>query len=474
MVVGSYSINDSREYIADNEVRGSNMSMSTGGDAEAQKKADNAAGGDDDYEPYANRNVKHPTSYGDTLFHIMKASLGTGILALPSAFRNAGYVTGVVGTLVIGFFCTYCVHLLVGAQYELCRRRKIPSLTYPQIAEVAIGEGPTRLRWLAPYGRKVTLVFLILCEVGANCIYVIFVASNLKAVFDHYYGDHDVRLYVLAIFLPLLLLCWVRNLKFLAPFSAFASGVTIISFGITLYYVFTDIPSLKDRTEVAGVHELPLFFGTVMFSMSAIGIIMPLENEMKKPKNFTSTFGVLNVAMLSIALIYAAFGFFGYLKYGEEVLGSITLNLPPTEILAQSVRIMQSVAIFCTFAIPHYIVFDIMWNRGIKLKLEKNKCTLFWEYVFRSAIVILTFLSAVMVPNLELFISFNGALCLPFMSIGFPAIVDLFTFWDHRQGSDKVILVLKNCLVMLIGLVGFVTGVNASVRAMIHEYYKTV
>lgn len=44
---------------------------------------------------------------------------------------------------------------------------------------------------------------------------------------------------------------------------------------------------------------------------------MPLENEMKKPKNFTSTFGVLNVAMLSIAIIYAMFGFFGYVKYGK-------------------------------------------------------------------------------------------------------------------------------------------------------------
>lgn len=469
MVVKSYAINDSREYIADNEVTGSTMSL---GDVESQNKSPTTATDDKPYEPYDNRNVKHPTTYKDSLFHMLKASLGTGILALPNAFKNAGYVTGIAGTLIIGVFCTYCVHLLVRAQYELCRRKKIPSLTYPQIAEVALSEGPPRWRWLAPYGRKVVLVFLILCELGANCIYIIFVASNLKAVFDHYYGEHHIQLYIALIFLPLLLLCWIRNLKYLAPFSAFASAVTIISFGIVLYYVFTDIPALKERTTVGPVHELPLFFGTVMFSMSAIGIIMPLENEMKKPKNFTSTFGVLNVAMLSIAIIYAMFGFFGYVKYGEEVLGSITLNLPATEVLAQSVRLMQSVAIFCTFAIPNYIVFDIVWNRGIKLKLEKNKCNLLWEYVFRTAIVILTFLCAVMVPNLELFISFNGALCLPFMSIGFPAIVDLLTFWDNYQGSAKVWFVLRNILVMLVGLVGFVTGVNASVTAMYHEIIR--
>ncbi|XP_008484835.1 proton-coupled amino acid transporter-like protein CG1139, partial [Diaphorina citri] len=107
MVVKSYTINDSREYIADNEVRGSNLSM---GDTEAQRNEKTPP--DDQYDPYANRNVKHPTSYGDSLFHMLKASLGTGILALPNAFKNVGYVTGVVGTLVIGLFCTYCIHLL--------------------------------------------------------------------------------------------------------------------------------------------------------------------------------------------------------------------------------------------------------------------------------------------------------------------------------------------------------------------------
>ena len=55
---------------------------------------------------------------------------------------------------------------------------------------------------------------------------------------------------------------------------------------------------------------------------------MPLENEMKKPEKFGSTFGVLNMSMLPIIGLYSLVGFFGFLKYGTATEGSITLNLP--------------------------------------------------------------------------------------------------------------------------------------------------
>lgn len=45
--------------------------------------------------------------------HLLKSSLGTGILAIPSAVKAAGIVIGVVGTILIGILCTHTIHLLV-------------------------------------------------------------------------------------------------------------------------------------------------------------------------------------------------------------------------------------------------------------------------------------------------------------------------------------------------------------------------
>lgn len=62
--------------------------------------------------------------------------------------------------------------------------------------------------------------------------------------------------------------------------------------------------------------------------MEGIGVVMPIENEMKNPKQFLGCPGVLNVAMVIVISLYAIFGFFGYVQYGDNVKGSITLNLP--------------------------------------------------------------------------------------------------------------------------------------------------
>lgn len=80
------------------------------------------------------------------MLHLLKGSLGTGILAMPRAFFNAGYVVGLIATFVIGLFCTYCMRILVRSEYELCKRRQIPSMSYPATAEAALEEGPMWLR----------------------------------------------------------------------------------------------------------------------------------------------------------------------------------------------------------------------------------------------------------------------------------------------------------------------------------------
>lgn len=77
--------------------------------------------------------------------------------------------------------------------------------------------------------------------------------------------------------------------------------------------------------------QLPLYFGTAIYAFEGIGVVLPLENQMKHPKDLGGWNGVLNTAMVIVSCLYIAVGFFGYLKYGDDVLGSITLNLPVEE-----------------------------------------------------------------------------------------------------------------------------------------------
>ena len=63
-----------------------------------------------------------------------------------------------------------------------------------------------------------------------------------------------------------------------------------------------------------------------------ISKVLPLKNEMEKPKYFQRPLGVLNTGMAVVIILITGVGFIGYLKWGEEVEGSLTLNLPPEDV----------------------------------------------------------------------------------------------------------------------------------------------
>lgn len=87
----------------------------------------------DCYDPHAHRNVEHPTSNYDTMIHLLKGNIGTGILAMPEAFKNSGLYLGLFGIMAIGFICTHCMHILLDCAHDLCRRRKICAMGYAEV-----------------------------------------------------------------------------------------------------------------------------------------------------------------------------------------------------------------------------------------------------------------------------------------------------------------------------------------------------
>lgn len=131
------------------------------------------------------------------------------------------------------------------------------------------------------------------------------------------------------VFLPMLLPSLITNLKYLAPFSMMANVLLSVGVCVVFYYAFTDTPSISERRLIGEFSTIPLFFGTVMYAVEGIAMVLPLKNSMKHPEKFESTMGVMNVGMTIMIGIFLTFGFFGYLKWGDNVEGSLTLNLPP-------------------------------------------------------------------------------------------------------------------------------------------------
>lgn len=178
------------------------------------------------------------------------------------------------------------------------------------------------------YFRQTITTFLCITQVGFCCVYFLFVALNLKEVFDHYFIILDVRIYLMLMLFPMILLNLLKNLKYLTPVSFLASILTIIGLAITFVYILHDLPHTDTVDGFASWSTLPLYFGTAIYAFEGIGVVLPLENNMRNPQDFIGFTGVLNTSMVIVACLYTSVGFFGYLKYGKNVKGSITLNLP--------------------------------------------------------------------------------------------------------------------------------------------------
>lgn len=424
------------------------------------------------YDPFKHRHLEHPTTDLDTLIHLLKGSLGTGILSMPMAIKNAGLFFGLVATFVIGFICTYCVHVLVKCAHELCRRTRVPSLDFADVAETAFSCGPPSVQKFSRLARAVINTFLVVDLLGCCCVYIVFVAGNLQQVVSHLTGyEMTIQMYMVAMLPPLILINLVRNLKYLSPFSMVANVLIGTGMAITMYYVLTDAPSVTERPYFSSVTQLPLFFGTAIFALEGIGVVMPLENNMKTPTHFIGCPGVLNTGMAIVVSLYACVGFFGYLKYGDTTEASITLNLDPDDPLAQSVKLMIALAIFLTYALQFYVPMEIIRKGFIDVHLRKYPVAA--EYVIRVLTVIATVGIAIAIPHLGPFISLVGAVCLSTLGLMFPAVIEMVTFWDIPGGLGTYNWkIYKNLAVIAFGLLGFVTGTYVSVEEIIAEFHK--
>ncbi|KAG5876954.1 hypothetical protein JTB14_017191 [Gonioctena quinquepunctata] len=310
----------------------------------------------DNYNPYEHRHLQYSNTFSGALIHILKGSLGSGLLAVPRAFMNAGLLVGSLGTIFIGIICTHTVHLLVAASKKVCIETKTPSLGFPETAEAVFQNGPAGLR--------------------SNAVYIVFISESITKLVAYYHPPaQDWGEYFKIVLLILLIFfCQIRELKQLVPFSFIANLTMVTAFGITAYYMFKEIKDVdvSDRKMATGLSGIPSFFSTIVFAMEGIGTIMPVENTMVTD-SFIGCPGVLNSAMTMVVIFYTAVGFCGYVAYGDKTEATITQNLPSQDVLAQVVQACISIAIFFTFMLQYYVPIDITWRRLSPTCPKKNK-----------------------------------------------------------------------------------------------------
>ncbi|XP_011676647.1 proton-coupled amino acid transporter 1 isoform X1 [Strongylocentrotus purpuratus] len=415
---------------------------------------------------------------GQTLMHVIKGSLGTGMLGLPFAIKECGIVLGPLLLLLIAFMAVHCMLILVRSCHNLCSRTSHVSLDYGEVAEAAlkVGRIPRWLRERPGIGRIVVNVFLVITQFGFCCVYFLFIADNIHAVYEQFYPHSvpDEKVFVLMVAPMIILLVYIRNLDDFAPLSTIANVLSFVGIAILFEYMLTHFGhgsgkappfKLSELTFVGDVGGIAFFFGTAMYSFEGIGVVLPLENKTQHPEDFPK---VLKIGMVVVAFLYIATATLGYLCFGDELADTVTIYLPDNG-LYTATKLLFVGAIFISYGLQFYVPLSFVWP-PIRNRIPQERYHTLAEYVFRTIIVLITMTLAIAIPQLPLFISLVGAMASSTLALIFPPVIEELTFSYHGYASKASILrLVKNAFICLFGLIGFGAGTFVSIKGIVEK-----
>ncbi|KAH8309647.1 hypothetical protein KR059_012663, partial [Drosophila kikkawai] len=425
------------------------------------------------YDPYAKRTVENPLTNCDAFVSLLKCVIGTGILAMPLAFRCSGIVIGVLMSALLMVLLTYCIHLLISSMTECCRRRQVPQVSMPEAVRIAYEEGPRWVQCLGPAAGIMTSCVLVIGQFLLCSVYLVFVAKNYKEIGDYHIGKVNEGYYVLGLCLLLLPLFLIRQLKYLVPLNILSNILLYAGFILIMYYLFSGLPSIKERELVKPPIEWIEFFGIAAFSLTAVGSMLVVEANMAHPQNYLGLFGVLNLAVLFILFSNLFFGIMGYWRFGESVQASVTLNIPQCEILSQVIKFCIATGILLSYPLHGFVVITVIFSDYSNTEENKRKHHKLIECMVRIIFLLLTGVVAIVMPNLAALTELEGAFSLSNLNLLCPALMNIFLCYGKGYGRLKWRLI-RDLLLILIGLIFGFVGCAMAIRQLIHDFRVTL
>lgn len=428
-----------------------------------------------EYDPHDFGNQHHATSYWGTVFHIYIICAGPLLVSLPSYFATVGVVPGFVATVLVALVYKHNVSMIVDAEYALCKEKKIPNLSYSDTVYYSFLTGPPMFRGLASVCRRITYIVFIVLWGGGNAAGFVLIGSSFAKLYHLISGNEEIgnTIGIYVLFVPLLILCCIPRLKFLIPVSLIGILLNIIVVIAVVYSIFSDFVLQPYQKNHTNLWKLSLFIGTILFSLNATGIMLPLKNDMKYPKGFDSFCGVLNVSFWSIGILYALFQTLCVLKYGSSIQQNVIFNLPQDTLLIKILIILYIISLCLVVPLVTYVVFDVIWNNMLKEKRDGMERTLFWEYFTRTVIVVVMFIASILLPNMDVFMSLCGTIGTSLDSIFFPATVNTFMWLKKKDSASKVkywFVLLKNGIFIFVAVLLMLFGVKDCISEILGEF----
>ena len=268
---------------------------------------------------------------------------------------------------------------------------------------------------------------------GFASAYIVFVSENLRAftlAVSRCKTDISIKLMIfiqLIIFMPLSLYRNLNNISYIV----YIADIFIVLGLVYLYYTY-----LSTIVDIGGVADIihfnsstwTLFIGTAVFTFEGIGLLIPIQDGMKKPQQLPS---ILGLVMCIITVIFVSSGAFAYAAYGSKTETVILLNMNQENKFVNGVQFVYSLAILLSTPMQIFPAITITENAIFSRSGKYDKDIKWRKNIWRFGVVMCSAIIAWIGANdLDKFVSLTGSFaCIPLVYI-YPPLI-------HRKSTAK-------------------------------------
>ncbi|KAJ1820211.1 hypothetical protein LPJ60_003336 [Coemansia sp. RSA 2675] len=394
------------------------------------------------------RNMHATASNKKAFFLLLKAFVGTGVLVLPKAFSNGGLMASSATMLFVAWYAWHCM-IILGEVY----------------LKVGGSYGDLGGKLFGNWARQIITVSILLAQIGFCSAYTIFVATNMRDLWNSVTDcrfNYSPTFWVLAQLLAYIPLAWVRRIKQFAPFALAANVFIMLGLGYVLAFDVSSI-SLHGLADIVQYNPLrfPLLVGTAVFAFEGVTLVIPVIDSMAHQEKFSA---VLTTALSVCIVVFVGIGALSYMALGDSVETVILLNLPsgtPTVL----VQLFYSLAIMLSVPLQLFPAARILESGIFPRSSGKGNSVVKWQKnAFRTLMVLVIAMIAIFgADQLDNFIAIIGAFSCTPLSFIFPAALHYQIHPGKRwtRIKDVVLAAVGFVILVYVTYIGIVSWGNA-------------
>jgi len=389
-------------------------------------------------------------------FTLFKSFIGTGILALPYAFKTAGVGLSTIVLAVIGLMLTHCFLLLLKTADDKVGSRKI---SFPKLAREILGTK----------GQYFLQALLMVEQLGCCIGIIIFTKNFLNHVVCAFEAEAlcDNTAFNLAFSLGLTVpLSLINNMHYFYIPSFAANFFIMIGLISQLFYTSEAVsqdPTVKE-TAVSNMFafnfmSLPLFFGVACFSFEGVGLTFSIRDSMEKPQDLPK---LLKSQMFTLTTIYIIFSSVCSIALGNKLQDIVFFSLPAHDPFYLLIQILYAVSALFTYPIQLFPALriieesDMIKSRIFTEKGKTKNATL--RYGLRLSVIGIVFVIAYTAKSFHLFLGLLGSCVFTLLGFVMPICLYNVQFKDRMDRRTKFFNYVILIFIISFGAIGFFTS----------------